>query len=202
MIDYNLHALPGQVTPEMRRARHGHSGAVIWLTGLSGSGKSSIAIAAEKRLFDSGRQVARLDGDHLRQGLCRDLGFSQPDRAENIRRAGEVARLFSQAGFLVLASFIAPRQSMRDAVRAMLPPGQFAEVYVLALLQTCMQRDPKGFYRRAAAGQIADYTGLTQDYEPPTAPDLTLDTEAHSLDACVTQLVDYIEKTFVNRIDL
>lgn len=196
MSEKNLSAQPGLVTPEMRRARYGHRGAVLWLTGLSGSGKSSIAIAVEKRLFDAGRLVTRLDGDHLRQGLCRDLGFSEPDRAENIRRAGEVARLFSEAGFLVLASFISPRQSMRNAVRQMMPPGQFAEVYVHASLQTCMQRDPKGFYRRAAAGQIADYTGLAQEYEPPTAPDLILDTETHSLDVCVTRLVEFIEQNF------
>lgn len=192
MTDKPLYAPAGLVTPAMRRARHGHGGAILWLTGLSGSGKSSIAIAAEKRLFDFGRLVTRLDGDHLRQGLCRDLGFSEADRAENIRRAGEVARLFAEAGFVVLASFISPRQSMRDQVRALAAPIPFAEVYVQASLQTCLQRDPKGFYQRAAAGQISGYTGLAQAYEPPAAPHLTLDTEAHSLEDCVTQLVNFI----------
>lgn len=196
MTDNNLFALPGQVSAEMRRARHGHDGVILWLTGLSGSGKSSIAIAAEKRLFDSGRLVARLDGDALRQGLCRDLGFSETDRAENIRRAAEVARLFGEAGFLTLASFISPRQSMRDMARALAAPIPFAEVYVHAALETCIKRDPKGFYQRAAAGRIAEYTGLAQGYEPPAAPDLTLDTEAHSLTQCVEQLLMFIEKNY------
>jgi adenylyl-sulfate kinase len=185
----NLVALQGKVTVQDRTIRNKHTGLVVWMTGLSGSGKTSIAIEAEKVLFDRGYFVLRLDGDHLRQGLCTDLGFSVEDRAENIRRAGEVSKLFYEAGAVVLASFISPTRQMRAGVRERLPQGAFTEVFVCASLQTCMKRDPKGFYKSALRGTISGYTGIDQEYEEPDRPELILDTEASSLDECVQTLV-------------
>lgn len=185
----NLVAVQGKVSTQNRNHRNNHAGLVVWMTGLSGSGKTTIAIEVEKILFDRGYFVLRLDGDHLRQGLCTDLGFSQEDRAENIRRAGEVAKLFYEAGAVVLASFISPTRQMRAGVRARLPQEAFMEVFVRASLQTCMQRDPKGFYKSALGGGISGYTGIEQEYEEPSHPELILDTEASSLDECVQTLV-------------
>lgn len=185
----NLVALKGKVEADDRRVRNKHAGLVVWMTGLSGSGKTTIAIEAEKILFERGYFVLRLDGDHLRQGLCADLGFSQEDRAENIRRAGEVSKLFYETGAVVLASFISPTRKMRAAVRARLPQGAFMEVFVRASLQTCMERDPKGFYKSALQGGIASYTGVDQEYEEPDHPELILDTEVTNLEECVRALV-------------
>lgn len=187
--NHNLVTMNGKISAEQRAGRNNHRGLVVWLTGLSGSGKSTIAVEAEKALFEGGYQVLRLDGDHLRQGLCADLGFTPADRAENIRRAGEVARLFYDAGSVVLASFISPGREMRAKVRARLPQGVFLEVFVRASLQTCIQRDPKGFYKSALQGDIPAYTGIDQDYEEPDQPELILDTEAFSLEECVQVLV-------------
>lgn len=188
----NLIAMDGKVGAEQRARRNYHRGLVVWLTGLSGSGKSTIAVEVERLLFERGIHIVRLDGDHLRQGLCADLGFSTADRAENIRRAGEVARLFYEAGAVVLASFISPGREMRAKVRARMPQGAFLEVYVRASLLTCMQRDPKGFYKSALQGEIPAYTGVDQDYEEPDQPELVLDTEALNLEECVQALVDKI----------
>ncbi len=185
----NLITLKGKVSANQRSVRNKHSGLVVWLTGLSGSGKSTIAIDAEKALFERGFYVVRLDGDHLRQGLCADLGFSPQDRAENIRRAGEVARLFYENGAVVLASFISPTRQMRAGVRQRLPRGAFIEVYVCASLETCMARDPKGFYKSAQEGKISAFTGIDQDYEEPIRPELVLNTEADSLEQNVEKLV-------------
>lgn len=188
----NLITLKGKVSANQRAVRNRHAGLVVWLTGLSGSGKSSIAIDAEKALFERGYYVVRLDGDHLRQGLCADLGFSPEDRAENIRRAGEVARLFYENGAVVLASFISPTRQMRAGVRQRLPRGAFIEVYVCASLETCMARDPKGFYQSAREGKISAFTGVDQEYEEPVHPELILDTEADSLEKNVEKLVSKV----------
>ncbi len=180
------------VEPAERARRYGQPGLVVWLTGLSGAGKTTIAVEVERRLFDQGRLVYRLDGDLLRQGLNAGLGFSPADRRENIRRAAEVAKLFQQAGLIVLASFISPQREMRAYARSILPPGAFVEVYVKASLSTCIARDPKGFYRKALAGQVRDYTGIDQEYEEPLAPELALDTERLSLEECARRVIERI----------
>lgn len=188
----NLVDVKGKVGARQRALRNNHTGLVVWLTGLSGSGKTSIAIETEKILFERGYFVVRLDGDHLRQGLCADLGFSPEDRAENIRRAGEVARLFYEAGAVVLASFISPTRQMRAQVRQRLPRGAFLEVFVRASLETCMARDVKGFYQSAREGRISAFTGIDQEYEEPDSPELILDTEAENLEQSVQKLISMV----------
>ncbi len=182
----------GKVTAEQRSEMHGHSGCVIWLTGLSGSGKSTVAIELERELFQKGRQVYVLDGDNLRHGLCSDLGFSQQDRKENIRRAGEVAKLFADAGVICITAFISPYRSDRDLARKIAPPGKFLEVYVNAPLKVCEQRDPKGLYARARAGQIKEFTGITAPYEPPLKPEIELRTDRDSVGECVASIMEQL----------
>ena len=179
-----------KVTATERAARSGHRGAILWLTGLSGSGKSTLATACDRALFDAGYQSTVLDGDNLRHGLCADLGFSETDRAENLRRAAHVARLFAENGTVVVTAFIAPTNADRAAARAIADEAgiPFREVYVRASLETCEGRDPKGLYRRARAGEIRDFTGISAPYEAPTAPDLLLDTEAKSLEEASREL--------------
>src|SRR6266704_6286520 len=164
------------VTAALRAARNGHTGAVVWLTGLSGSGKSTLAAELERALFEQGRQVCVLDGDDLRRGLCSDLGFSPADRRENIRRVGEVARLFAEAGFICIAAFISPYRSERDLARGIAPEGKFLEVYLNAPLEVCEQRDPKGLYAKARTGAIKDFTGVSAPYEGPLKPEIELRT--------------------------
>jgi adenylyl-sulfate kinase len=172
-------------------------GLVVWLTGLSGSGKTTIALEVEKMLQARQVQAYRLDGDVLRLGLNADLGFSPEDRKENIRRVAEVARLFQDAGLVVLASFISPQRSMRQFARNLVPEGTFIEVYVQASLETCVQRDPKGNYQRALAGKIQNYTGISQEYEEPMDPDLVLNTEQLSVSACAARLVEEIDRRLI-----
>jgi bifunctional enzyme CysN/CysC len=173
-----------------RERRTGHHAAVIWLTGLPGSGKTTIARAVERRLFDDGCQTMLLDGDQLRHGLCGDLGFSPAERAENIRRAGEAARLFFEQGSLVLCAFVSPYQTDRNQIRSLLPEGAFIEVFVSAPLETCMRRDPKGLYARARRGEVPQLTGVGAPYEIPTAAEVVLDTERTSVDDSVGQLLE------------
>jgi adenylylsulfate kinase len=179
----------GSVARPDREALLGQRGVAVWLTGLSGSGKSTIAFAAEKALVEAGHLAVCLDGDNLRHGLCADLSFTPEDRAENVRRAGEVAKLFVDSGAIVLASLISPTRAGREAVRSLLGPSDFLEVYVQASLETCEGRDVKGLYGQARAGEIADFTGLAYPYEPPEAPDLVLDTESLEVDQAVAMLV-------------
>ncbi len=176
------------------RRRNGHPGAVLWFTGLSGSGKSTLANAVEEALFAQGVYTYLLDGDNVRHGLNRDLGFGAGDRVENIRRIGEVARLFVDAGLVVLTAFISPFRADRDRVRALLGPGEFAEIHVACDLATCEARDPKGLYRKARAGEIPEFTGLTSPYEPPLAPELVVDTATTPLDQCVRQVLGLWER--------
>ena len=178
-----------------REGRNAHRGGVLWFTGLSGAGKSTLAFALEERLFHEGFQVYVLDGDNLRHGLSGDLGFSRDDRRENIRRAGEVAALFADAGFLCIAAFISPYRTDRHAARAA-APGRFHEVYVRADLATCERRDPKGLYRKARAGKIRNFTAVDDVYEPPERPSLTIDTIAHGVEHCVATLIDYVTANF------
>lgn len=183
-------ALAGWSVPrEERERRHGHAAAVIWLTGPPGAGKSTIARAVERRLFDRGCATALLDGDMVRQGLCRDLGFSPADRTENIRRAGEVARLFFEQGSLVLCAFVSPYRHDRDRVRALVPGGRFVEVFVTADLATRQARDPKGLYALAKRGSLEQLTGVSAPYEEPLNPELTIRTDLETVDASVDRLM-------------
>jgi adenylylsulfate kinase len=170
----------GQVGRSDREVIVGQRGVTIWLTGLSGSGKSTIAIAAERELTNRGRLAFVLDGDNIRHGLNHNLGFSPEDRTENIRRIGEVSKLFTEAGVIVFASFISPYRSDRDAARALMGTGDFVEVYVDASLDTCEQRDAKGLYKKARAGEIPEFTGISAPYEAPERPELVLDTNRQS----------------------
>jgi adenylylsulfate kinase len=182
----------GHVTREDREKLLGQRGATVWLTGLSGSGKSTIAVAAERELLSQGRIAYVLDGDNIRHGLNANLGFSPADRTENIRRIGEVAKLFTDAGIIVLTSFISPYRADRDAVRAKMAPGDFVEAYVAASLETCEGRDVKGLYKKARAGQIPEFTGISAPYEEPAAPELVIDTNRQSVEQSVAQLVGYL----------
>jgi len=184
----------GHVTRAEREKNLGQRGATIWLTGLSGSGKSTVAMAAEQVLIGQGRVAYVLDGDNVRHGLNSNLGFSPEDRTENIRRIGEVAKLFTDAGVLVFTSFISPYRADRDRVRELMGDGDFIEVYVAADVETCESRDVKGLYKKARAGQIPEFTGISAPYEEPEKPELVLDTNRQSVEESVAELVGYLEK--------
>lgn len=191
----NITSVEHRVTAESRLQRNGHGGGVLWLTGLSGAGKSTLAMAVEQHLFRKGFHVYVLDGDNVRRGLNANLGFSPTDRAENIRRIGEVAALFADSGIICVSAFISPYQSDRDRARA--AAGEdFHEIYIKADLETCEKRDPKGLYRKARAGEIQEFTGISAPYEEPVAPELTIDTASHTIDECVQQIVDYVNRVF------
>ncbi|MEZ0373546.1 MAG: adenylyl-sulfate kinase, partial [Candidatus Sericytochromatia bacterium] len=174
--------------------RNGHKAAVLWLTGLSGAGKSTVAGALAEQLFAHFCQLSCLDGDNLRHGLCGDLGFSSRDRSENIRRAGEVAKLFYEQGNLVIATFISPYRADRDFVRSILPPEAFLEVYVQCDLSVCKQRDPKGLYQKAEAGEIPEFTGISSPYEAPLHAEIVLRTDQGSVEDCVQQVITELER--------
>lgn len=176
-----------------REALLGQAGAAVWLTGLSGSGKSTLAVAAEAELLRRGRLAYVLDGDNIRHGLNSNLGFSPEDRSENIRRIGEVAKLFADCGVLVFASFISPYRADRRAARALFAPSDFIEVYVQAELDICEQRDPKGLYKKARAGEIPEFTGISAPYEEPERPELVLNTGRHSVAESVAALISHLE---------
>ena len=169
-------------------------GAILWFTGLSGSGKSTVARALEAHLVENGYPAFVLDGDNLRFGLNSDLGFSPEDRIENIRRVGEVSKLFGMANVLLLAAFISPYRADRDAIRSSVPSGRFLEIHISTSLETCAQRDPKGLYAKAMNGDIAEFTGISAPYETPISPELTLDTESLSLEECVDKLMLLLAK--------
>lgn len=173
------------VSRTRREQLHGHRGAVIWFTGLSGSGKSTLSHAVEERLHQAGCRTFVLDGDNIRHGLCADLSFSNIARAENIRRVGEVAKLFVEAGAIVLTAFISPFESDRERVKALLPVGDFIEIYCRCSLAICEERDTKGLYKRARAGEIAEFTGISSPYDVPVSPALTIDTESLDLEESV-----------------
>ncbi len=179
---------------EDRERLLGQKGVTVWLTGLSGSGKSTVAVAAEKALIDRGRAAYVLDGDNVRHGLNKNLGFSPEDRTENIRRIGEVAKLFTDAGVIVFTSFISPYRADRDLVREIHEAGRFVEVHVSAPLETCEQRDVKGLYQKARAGEIPEFTGISAPYEAPEKPELVLDTNDQSVEESTAQLVGYLEE--------
>jgi len=181
----------GNIARAEREAQAGHGGLVVWLTGLSGAGKSTIARAVERALFEAGCRTVLLDGDQLRHGLTRDLGFSPADRAENMRRAAEVARLFLDTGHVVLCAFVSPYARDRDTVRGIVGAADYLEVHVTAALETLAARDPKGLYAKAQEGKIGQFTGKDSGFEEPEAPSLVLDTEARSVDQCAAELLGY-----------
>lgn len=184
----------GEVDQEKREVLHGHKGAVLWFTGLSGSGKSTLANAVEGVLHERGCHTYVLDGDNVRHGLNNNLEFSDEDRQENIRRIGEVSRLFSDAGVLTLTAFISPFQSDRAVVRNLIG-DRFVEVYVQASVEVCESRDPKGLYKKARAGEIAEFTGISSPYEAPENPELVVDTGELSLEACVDFVIEYLKSS-------
>ncbi len=191
----NIYSVEHSVETNSRAQVNGHTGGVLWFTGLSGAGKSTLAMEVEQRLFKRGMQVYVLDGDNVRRGLNKNLGFSPDDRAENIRRIGAVAALFADAGMVCITAFISPYQADRDRARAA-APGLFHEVYVKADLATCEERDPKGLYKKARAGEIADFTGVSAPYEPPSEPEMVVDTAKSDIADCVEEIVAYVEGTF------
>ncbi|HWX20556.1 MAG TPA: adenylyl-sulfate kinase [Candidatus Binatia bacterium] len=183
----------GKVTSEQRLLRNGHPGCVLWLTGLSSAGKSTIATELERELFNLGRHAYVLDGDNIRHGLGSDLGFSPKDRTENIRRVGEVAKLFADAGVICITAFISPYREDRDLVRKIIPAERFIEVYVNAPLEVCEQRDPKGLYAKARAKEIKEFTGISAPYEAPLQPEIELRTDQLTVNECVTRILDYLQ---------
>lgn len=189
----NVHWQPEEVGRDTRISIKGHPPAVVWLTGLSGSGKSTIANALECRLNGLGRHTMLLDGDNIRHGLNRDLGFTEADRVENIRRIGEVAKLMADAGLIVITAFISPFQAERELVRSLLPPGEFLEVFVDTPLAECERRDPKGLYKKARAGQIPNFTGINSPYEHPVQPELVIDTTRVPLAESVGRIMRLLE---------
>jgi adenylylsulfate kinase len=181
------------VTREDREKVLGQRGVTVWLTGLSGSGKSTIAVAAEQALLSRHRLAYVLDGDNIRHGLNKNLGFSPADRTENIRRIGEVAKLFTDAGLVVFTSFISPYRADRDLVRALHDDGRFVEVHVAASVETCESRDVKGLYKKARAGEIKEFTGISAPYEAPLAPELVIETGGEPVEKSVERLIGYLD---------
>ncbi len=182
-----------QVSKTERRGLNGHKGAVLWFTGLSACGKSTVANTVDHKLHSKGKHTYVLDGDNIRHGLNKNLGFSAEDRTENIRRIGEVARLFCDAGFVTLTAFISPYKADRDNVRELLEPGEFIEIFVDASLATCEARDPKGLYKKARAGEIKGFTGIDDPYEAPENPEITLDADNKGIDELADEVIAYLE---------
>lgn len=182
-----------EVTKTERQSQNGHKSVVLWFTGLSGSGKSTISVALEKALFERRIHAYRLDGDNIRHGLNNNLGFSPEDRKENIRRIGEVSKLLADAGLITLTAFISPYREDRDRVREILEDGEFIEVYAKASVETCEQRDPKQLYKKARAGEIKNFTGFDAPYEAPEHAEIVVDTETTSVEEAVQQILDYLE---------
>lgn len=192
----NLTFVPHRITRESRQQRFGHPGGVVWLTGLSGSGKSTLAMRLEEHLHKLGYACFTLDGDNIRYGLNANLGFSQADRAENIRRVGEVAALFADAGLICVTAFISPYRQDRLIARQAASRSSFHEIHIAADLATCEARDPKGLYRKARAGKLREFTGIDAPYERPETPELTLDTASESVETCIEKLLDYLQQNF------
>lgn len=181
------------LTKDLRRKQNGHHSFVIWFTGLSGSGKSTVANAVAARLFEEDIKNYVLDGDNIRHGLNKDLGFSEEDRKENIRRIGEVSKLFVDSGQAVLTAFISPFQADRQVVRDLLEKDEFVEVYVKCPIDECERRDPKGLYVKARQGMIRDFTGINSPYEEPVHPELVVETNQYSVKECVDQVIAYLK---------
>ncbi|TMU87696.1 adenylyl-sulfate kinase [Bacillus sp. BHET2] len=183
----------GKVEKENRQLLHNHKSVLVWFTGLSGSGKSTISVELEKALYEMGIHTYRLDGDNIRHGLNRDLTFSEEDRNENIRRIGEVAKLFVDAGVITLAAFISPFKKDRRFVRSLFSEAEFIEVYVKASIEECSKRDPKGLYNKVQMGEINNFTGIDSPYEIPESPELLINTEIQTIEESVKQIVHYLQ---------
>ena len=188
------HIIPSRsnISEHQRQVQNGHKAAVLWLTGLPASGKTTIAVQLEQILFQKKIQTFNLDGDNIRGGLSADLGFSIEERVENIRRCGEVAKLFYEAGFLLIVSLISPIRASRQCVRDLFPAGRFIEVFVDCPLRECERRDPKGHYAMARKGEVPFFTGVSADYEAPLRPEIHLKTNELSVEACVQKIIDYL----------
>lgn len=182
------------VTRERRERQNGHNSVILWFTGLSGAGKSTLAHATEERLYELGCRTFVFDGDNVRHGLCSDLGFSAEDRIENIRRIGEMAKLFLEAGVIPLTAFISPFRKDRERVRSLVPHGDFLEIYCKCDLNVCESRDVKGLYERARAGEIKDFTGISSPYEEPEAAELVVETDRLSLDDSVEKVLGLLRE--------
>lgn len=181
-----------------RRQKNGHESFILWFTGLSASGKSSVANAVAAKLFEENKQAYVLDGDNIRHGLNNDLGFDETSRKENIRRIGEVSKLFVDAGQIVLTAFISPYQADRDTVRALVEDGEFIEVFVNCSLEECERRDPKGLYKKARNAEIPNFTGISAPYEAPVNPEFVVDSEKFSIEDCADQLIAFLkEKQYI-----
>jgi len=197
----NIFWSAGKITREVRERRNQHKGAIVWLTGLSGAGKSTVAAELERELFVKGLHTYILDGDNIRHGLSANLGFSPEDRTENIRRVAEVARLLMDAGVLVITAFISPYRDDRRLARSLVDEGEFIEVFVDAPLAVCEERDPKGLYKKARAGQIANFTGVSAPYEPPDAAEIVVHTDQQTPSECVAQIIDFLKQRYIDQQD-
>lgn len=193
-LDPHLRWHPQRVTRAMREVRNGHRSVLIWFTGLPSSGKSTVAHGLEERLFAEGRNAYVLDGDNVRHGLCRDLGFTEQDRAENIRRIGELANLFLDAGIIALAAFVSPYEADRNKVRDLVGTGNFIEVYCRCPIEVCESRDAKGNYAKAKAGVIAHFTGISAPYQPPLNADLVLDTDSSGIEESIAAALSLLRQ--------
>jgi adenylylsulfate kinase len=190
----NISRFNGYIERSDREKLHGHKGAVVWLTGFSASGKSTIAHDLEKRLYEMACAAYVLDGDNVRHGLCADLGFAPCDRSENIRRIGEMAHLFVDAGIILIAAFISPDKTDRQKIRALIGEENFVEVFVDCPISVCRQRDPKGIYKKAMAGEIENFTGVSAKYDRPENPHITIKSHEESIDSATNRLIAYLKQ--------
>lgn len=197
--DKNIFWHRGDVAPAERAALKSQQPCVLWLTGLSGSGKSTLANRVERRLVEAGRHTMLMDADNIRSGLNRDLGFSEQERVENIRRIGEVSKLMTEAGLIVITAFISPFQADRAMVRTLLPAGKFIEIYLSTSLEVCEARDPKGLYCKARKGEIAHFTGISSPYEAPLQAELCIDTASLSVDESCELIMDFLHSQKMSR---
>lgn len=189
MTTRNIQWHKSLVSRNDREEQNGHRSVIVWFTGLSGAGKSTLAHAVEGRLHELGCRTYVFDGDNVRHGMCSDLGFSEEDRSENIRRIGEMSKLFIEAGIIALTAFISPYQKDRNRVRSLVEEGDFLEIYCHCPVEVCEERDVKGLYAKARAGEIKDFTGVSSPYEPPVEPELVLNTSWQSLQECVDKVI-------------
>ncbi len=197
MVSKNIYWHGGNISTEEREAQMAQKGAVIWFTGLSGSGKSTLAIALEEVLFKKKKYTYVLDGDNIRHGLNKDLGFSEESRKENIRRIAEVARLFQDSGCIIITAFISPFREDRKFARSLLSSNRFLEIFVDTSLETCEKRDTKGLYEKARSGEIPEFTGISSPYEEPDKPELILSTEDHDVNSCVNMIIEKLQASYI-----
>jgi len=193
-LNSNIIWHPSTITKKDRQLLNQHKSGVLWFTGFSGSGKSTIANEIDRKLFQKGVRSYVLDGDNIRHGLNKDLGFSSLDRIENIRRVGEVSKLFVDSGQIVLTAFISPFQKDRKQVRDLFDKGEFIEIYVQCPFEECERRDPKGLYRKARSGKIKDFTGIDSPYEEPNNPEIIVDTSKNNVSECADKVISYMEQ--------